>query len=107
MKNPILKATLYTLLILVAFIAFVYTIVTYPLLIIWTIFCIVSLAAVVLIWFVLYHHFKLLASPNLEHWNEADDEQRTIYAKEQVKEFLTENLDLIVDDLMKDSKITY
>ena len=51
--------------------------------------------------------FEVLASPNLEHWNEANDEQRTIYAKEQVKEFLTEKLDIILDDLMKDSKITY
>ena len=51
--------------------------------------------------------FEVFASPNLEHWNEANDEQRTIYAKEQVKEFLTEKLDIILDDLMKDSKITY
>lgn len=51
--------------------------------------------------------FEVDANPNLKDWNEANDEQRNEYVKNRVREFLIENIDEFVDELMDGSKILY
>jgi hypothetical protein len=51
--------------------------------------------------------FEIEANPNLEHWNEATNESKDYYVKQRVKEFLMNQLDDIIDDLIKDSKIEF
>lgn len=44
---------------------------------------------------------------DLTNWNEAKDESKNYYIKERVKEYMLENIDLMVDDLLENSKITF
>lgn len=55
----------------------------------------------------LQSEFEVYATPNLEHFNEATDEQRSEYVREKVKDFLLENIDDVIDELMDDIKIEY
>lgn len=49
--------------------------------------------------------FVVKANPKLEDWDDSDEESKKYYVKEQVKEFLIDNIDNIMDDLLDSSEI--
>lgn len=51
--------------------------------------------------------FEIDVDPNLKDWEDATDEQRKEYVKGKVREFLLEQIDSIVDDIIDDSKIEF
>jgi hypothetical protein len=51
--------------------------------------------------------FEIDADPNLKDWEDATDEQRKEYVKGKVREFLLEQIDSIVDDIIDGSKIEF
>lgn len=51
--------------------------------------------------------FEIDVDPNLKDWEDATDEQRKEYVKEKVREFLLEQIDSIVDDIIDGSKIEF
>lgn len=51
--------------------------------------------------------FEVYANPNLKDWNDASIEEQNIYVKNCVQEFLLEQIDEIVDELMNGSKIEF
>jgi hypothetical protein len=51
--------------------------------------------------------FEVDADPSLNDWNEATNEQRDVYVKERVREFLLEKIDEIIDELMDGSNIEF
>ena len=51
--------------------------------------------------------FEIDSNPNLTDWVEATDEQKNEYVKTQVRDFLLESIDEIIEYLMNDSKIEF
>ena len=51
--------------------------------------------------------FIVNSNPKLEDWVEASEESKKYYVKEQVKNYIIENINNIVDDLLDDSNIEY
>lgn len=51
--------------------------------------------------------FEIDSNPNLTDWVEATDEQKNEYVKTQVRDFLLESIDDIIEDLMNGSKIEF
>lgn len=51
--------------------------------------------------------FEIDVDPNLKDWEDATDEQRKEYVKGKVREFLLEQIDSIVDDIIDGSKIEF
>jgi hypothetical protein len=43
-------------------------------------------------------------NPNKKVWNSSTNEQKTIYIKQKISEEITDNLDVIVDGIIADSK---
>lgn len=50
---------------------------------------------------------ELNAYPDLHLWKGSSENSRKMYIKEKVREFLVEEIALIVDDLLENSTITY
>jgi|688.fasta_scaffold318702_2 hypothetical protein len=53
------------------------------------------------------YKFEIDAQPNLDDWNDATYESKDYYVRERVKEFLINQLDDIIEDLINDSKIEF
>jgi hypothetical protein len=51
--------------------------------------------------------FEVDATPNINDWDEATIDSRNEYVKERVKEFLLNQIDDIIDDLLDGSKIEF
>jgi len=51
--------------------------------------------------------FETSADPNLDDWNNANDVSKQLYIKERVKEYIIDNIDKIVDDLLENSEIVF
>lgn len=51
--------------------------------------------------------FNIEDEVNLDHWNEANNEDRNYYVKNIVKDFLLDHIDDIIDELMDGSKIEF
>lgn len=51
--------------------------------------------------------FEIEANPDLNDWNESNEESKQFYVKERVKDFLLDHIDDIVDDLLDNSKIEF
>lgn len=51
--------------------------------------------------------FDMKVITNLKHWNDATDEQRGIYVKDKVRDYLLEQIDDIIEDLMDDVKFNF
>jgi hypothetical protein len=52
-------------------------------------------------------NFEIESNADLKDWNEASNESRNIYVKDQVKEYLLDHIDQIIDDLMDGSEIKF
>jgi hypothetical protein len=51
--------------------------------------------------------FDIKAYAPAEHWDEADDEAKDIYVREQVRQHLLEDMDEIIYDIVSNSKLEY
>ena len=51
--------------------------------------------------------FEIKAYPDLEDWNKASNKERNIYIKDQVKDYLLDNIDEIIDGLMWNNEIKF
>lgn len=51
--------------------------------------------------------FKIESTPDLNDWINASDEQKNNYVKEQVKDYLFDNIDNIIDDLIDSGEIKF
>jgi len=51
--------------------------------------------------------FEIEANPNLNDWNNADKASKKKYIKYQVKNFLLDNIDDMIEDLLDNGKIEF
>ena len=51
--------------------------------------------------------FEIKSYPDLDNWNNASIESKNLYVKEEVKEYLLNQIDDIIDELLDDSNIEY
>lgn len=51
--------------------------------------------------------FDIKAYAPETHWDEADDEAKDIYVREQVRQHLLEEMDSIIYDIVSNSKLEY
>jgi len=49
--------------------------------------------------------FVIEGDPDLDDWNNAGPDEKELYLKERVKEFLIDQIDDIVDDLIETNNI--